>query len=51
MKQSQSLEVEARLTPDQQEVPVQPREFRLLASFLPEILKQFNRIQEDQEEE
>ena len=51
MKKSPSLTVEARLTSDPRDVPVQPREFQLLAAFLPEVLKEFNRIQEEQQED
>ncbi len=51
MKKSPSLTVDAQIDSPSETVPVQERELQLLVAFLPEVLKEFSRIQEEQQEE
>lgn len=51
MKTSPSLIVDSQLVSADSDIPVQSREFQLLAAFLPEVLKEFKRIQIEQEKD
>lgn len=51
MKKSPSLIVDSQFASAYSDIPVQSREFQLLAAFLPEVLKEFDRIQVEQQED
>ncbi len=51
MKTSPSLVVDVQFTSAEVEVPIEPREFQLIAAFLPEVLKEFSRIQAEQQKD
>jgi hypothetical protein len=51
VKTSPSLVVDAQLVSSDSDMPVQSGEFQLLAAFLPEVLKEFNRIQIEQQKD
>ena len=51
MKTSPSLIVDSQFVSSNSDIPVQSREFQLLAAFLPEVLKELNRIQVEQQKD
>lgn len=51
MNTSPSLIVDSQFVTADSDISVQSHEFQLLAAFLPEVLKEFNRIQVEQQKD